>query len=82
MKVKLFATLKERAKRDEIEVTLTEALTVLALRERIATQFPALAPLMTQTLVAVNKEFAFNADTVQPNDEVALFPPVSGGKEY
>lgn len=81
MKVKLFATLKERAKTNEIEVVLDSALSVLALRETIARQYPTLAPLMTQSLVAINKEFAFNADTVQPTDEVALFPPVSGGKE-
>ena len=80
MKVKLFATLKERAKANEIDITLDTALSVLALRETIAAQYPALAPLMTQTLVAVNKEFAFNADLVQPTDEVALFPPVSGGR--
>ena len=79
MKVKLFATLKERAKTNEIEVVLDSALSVLALRETIARQYPTLAPLMTQSLVAINKEFAFNADTVEPTDEVALFPPVSGG---
>jgi molybdopterin synthase catalytic subunit len=33
--------------------------------------------------VAVNKEFAFADTLLQPGDEVALFPPVSGGSgEY
>ena len=81
MKVKLFATLKERAKTNEITVDLDGPITVRALRDVIAAQHPVLAPLMTQSLVAVNKEFAFNADTVQPTDEVALFPPVSGGNK-
>ena len=79
MKIKLFATLKERAKANEIAIEMNSAMSVGSLREAVAQKFPALAPLMQQTLVAVNQEFAFNNDTVQPTDEVALFPPVSGG---
>jgi molybdopterin synthase catalytic subunit len=80
MKVKLFATLKDRAKASEVAIDMPQALTVQMLRAVIATQFPQLAPLLPQSVVAVNKEFAFNHDTVQPTDEVALFPPVSGGQ--
>ncbi len=29
--------------------------------------------------VAVNQEFARAGDPVSPNDEIALFPPVTGG---
>ncbi|MDN5603599.1 MAG: MoaD/ThiS family protein, partial [Staphylococcus equorum] len=29
--------------------------------------------------IAVNEEFVKNDDIVQPNDTVALIPPVSGG---
>ena len=79
MKIKLFATLKERAKANVIAVAIERTTTVRQLREIVATQYPSLAPLMQQTLVAVNQEFAFNDDAVQPHDEVALFPPVSGG---
>ena len=76
----MFATLKERAKTNVIAVPINTTTTVRQLREAVATHYPALAPLMQQTLVAVNQEFAFNDDVVQPSDEVALFPPVSGGK--
>jgi molybdopterin converting factor subunit 1 len=82
MKIKLFATLRDRAGAPEITVTTRERLTVRELRQTVAAQYPALAVLMAQTLVAVNQEFAFNADTVQADDEVALFPPVSGGHDY
>lgn len=75
----MFATLKERAKANVIAVPINTTTTVRALREVVATHYPTLAPLMQQTLVAVNQEFAFNDDAVQPSDEVALFPPVSGG---
>ncbi len=80
MKIKLFATLKERAQAGEIELAVdSDGLTVAALRQTVAQQYPALAPLVQQALVAVNREFAFNSERVKPNDEVALFPPVSGG---
>jgi molybdopterin synthase catalytic subunit len=79
LEIQLFATLKERAKANVIAVPINTTTTVHALREAVATHYPALAPLMQQTLVAVNQEFAFNDDAVQPSDEVALFPPVSGG---
>jgi molybdopterin synthase catalytic subunit len=79
LEIQLFATLKERAKANVIAVPINTTTTVRALREAVATHYPALAPLMQQTLVAVNQEFAFSDDAVQPSDEVALFPPVSGG---
>jgi molybdopterin synthase catalytic subunit len=79
MKIKLFATLKDRANTSEIVLSTTGNLTVRELRQAIAAQFPSLAALMPQSLVAVNQQFAFNDDTVAEADEVALFPPVSGG---
>ncbi len=78
--IKLFATLKDRAKAAEVSVEVGDAgLTVAVLRRELARQYPALAPLVPQALVAVNREFAFNADPIRAADEVALFPPVSGG---
>ncbi len=81
MKIKLFATLKDRAGSSEIIAVTPDSLTVHELRVAVAEQYPALAALMTQTIVAVNQEFAFNAETVHASDEVALFPPVSGGAD-
>jgi MoaE-MoaD fusion protein len=82
MNIKLFATLKDRAQAGEIAVATPDSLTVRELRSIVSTQFPALAALMTQTLVAVNEQFAFNDDVVKSADEVALFPPVSGGVDF
>jgi molybdopterin synthase catalytic subunit len=77
--VLFFATLKERAGRASAPVTLNGAATVAALKAQLATDLPALAPALPSALVSVNHEFAFDADTLQDGDEVALFPPVSGG---
>jgi molybdopterin synthase catalytic subunit len=79
MQIKLFATLKDRARAGEITVHTGERLTVRELRAAVAAQFPQLAALMPQTLVAVNQQFAFNDDRIESGDEIAMFPPVSGG---
>jgi molybdopterin synthase catalytic subunit len=49
------------------------------LLDELSTRFTELAPALPTALVAVNKQFAFADTPLQPGDEVALFPPVSGG---
>jgi molybdopterin synthase sulfur carrier subunit len=78
-KIKLFATLKEAAGVPEIEVSFPDGITVDALRHHVGLAFPALAELAARSVVAINREFAFDEDTVRTADEIALFPPVSGG---
>ncbi len=79
MKIILFATLRDRAKAGVVEIALDGPISVAGLRGEVARQHTALAELVPQSLVAVNLEFAFDEDMVKPGDEVALFPPVSGG---
>lgn len=81
VRVRLFASLKDRAGREHVTVQVDEPLTVDGLREALAAEYPALAPALPTALVAVNQDFAFPQTPVQAADEVALFPPVSGGGE-
>lgn len=79
LNIKLFATLKDRAGQRSVSVPLEETMQVERLLERIAAAYPTLADALPSCVVAVNRQFA-NPDTpVQVGDEVALFPPVSGG---
>jgi molybdopterin converting factor subunit 1 len=80
--VRLFATLRDRAKTNQLDVELADGATVTTLRERLAADHPALAPSLPTSLVAVNQEFAFADTLLHPGDEVALFPPVSGGTDW
>ena len=59
---RLFATLRDRAKANQVTVELADGATVGALREKLAADYPALAASLPTCLVAVNQEFAF-ADT-------------------
>jgi len=80
--VQLFATLRERAGAKSVAVEIPEGATVAQLVERIATDYPTLAPSLRTTIVAVNQEFAFPPTPLKAGDEVALFPPVSGGSDF
>lgn len=81
LSVKLFATLKDRAGRESVSIALPEPATVQDMLNAIGEQHPALAPALPTALVAVNKDFAFPDTAVTASDEIALFPPVSGGAE-
>jgi len=78
--VKLFATLKDKAQASHLALELPQVQPrVSDLLAEIVVQKPALAPSMKSVLVAVNKEYAFPEQVLAPCDEIALFPPVSGG---
>lgn len=77
--IRLFATLKDRAGNGRIRVSLAQPATVADLRIAIAAAHPALAGALDSALVAVNRDFAGPETAVAPGDEIALFPPVSGG---
>ena len=79
LEIRLFATLKDRASSDRIQISLAEPATVQMMLAEVTAVYPALAPLLPTCLVAVNKAFADPSAPIQPGDEIALFPPVSGG---
>jgi MoaE-MoaD fusion protein len=79
--VLLFATLKDRAGANRLSVTLSaEQATLNDLRAALSSDHPALAEPLESAVAAINQEFAFKGDIVRDGDEVAFFPPVSGGQ--
>jgi molybdopterin converting factor subunit 1 len=77
--VRFFATLRDRAGDDAVDLVLPNEASVEHLLSQLAENYPALDPALPSALVAVNHEFAFQEDLLADGDEVALFPPVSGG---
>ncbi len=76
----LFATLKDRAGTNRLPLALPGAEATLdEVRFTLTTLHPALTEILGSAVAAVNQEFAFPADRVHDGDEVAFFPPVSGG---
>ena len=79
--VLLFATLRDLAGRKRVTVTLPdETPTVSVLRQALIARYPDMQANFASALAAINEEFAFPDDRVQAGDEVAFFPPVSGGQ--
>ena len=77
-----FASLKERAGIQKAELESANPITVLELKHRLSDQFPPITPFLPNCVVAINQQFAFDADSVPDGAEVALFPPVSGGSNF
>lgn len=77
--VKFFARARDLAGAETLTVDIPEGGTVALLRRALSAVCPALAPLTPHLLVAVNAQYAGDAATIRPGDEVACFPPVSGG---
>ena len=78
--VLLFATLKDIVGRQRVTVTLPDAqATVADVRGALLALHPQIEANLKAAIAAVNQEYAFAEDTVRDGDEVAFFPPVSGG---
>ena len=74
VRIRLFAQLRERAGRPEVEVELPEGALVrdaIAAVGDVAAGFPV--------VMAVNREYAREDVVLHAGDELALIPPVSGG---
>jgi molybdopterin synthase sulfur carrier subunit len=72
--VRYFASIRERFGKNEESVELQGISSVAEVWARVAGE-----PLAANTLVAVNHEYARPEQPVRPGDEVAFFPPVTGG---
>lgn len=79
VKVLYFATLRARAGVREEGLELPERATVAQARERLTQRRPELAAALESAVAAVNREFARPEDVLREGDEIAFFPPVSGG---
>jgi molybdopterin converting factor subunit 1 len=81
VRVRLFARARDLAGVDCVAAELPAGATVMTLRRELAEVVPALIGLLERCAIAVNGEFAGEAQPLPPGAEVALLPPVSGGQE-
>ena len=73
--VKYFASLRDQLRRSEDSLPAGEGLTVAEVWSRL---WPD-TPLPPMILTAVNQEYRGLHHPVKDGDEVAFFPPVTGG---
>ena len=79
IKVLFFATLRDRAGINYVDLEIPVDTTVQDLKELVVDAYPGLKETMETVVISVNREFAFDESIVPENAEVAMFPPVSGG---
>ena len=77
--VHLFATLRQQAGWKENTIDVPTGATVGDLLRHLEQNFATLHLVGRSLYAAVNQEYAQLDQVLQPGDEVALFPPVSGG---
>jgi molybdopterin converting factor subunit 1 len=80
--VLLFATLKDLAGRNRLTLTLPDSGTVGDVKRALVLLHPHMDAHVQAAIAAVNEEYAFPNDAVHDGDQVAFFPPVSGGSGY
>ena len=79
VRVRLFARYREALGRERLEVDLPEDGTVESAWSVLADRHPELAPYRPFTLFAVGQDYVSPEHRLHPDDELCLFPPVSGG---
>ena len=79
VRVRLFARYREALGRERLEVDLPEDGTVESAWSAVAERHPELAPYRPYTLFAVGQDYVSPEYRLRPDDELCLFPPVSGG---
>jgi molybdopterin synthase catalytic subunit len=79
VKVLFFGAARDAAGQGEVELKLPGASTVESAVKQLREQFPDLNRFGRSLLVALNEEYATRERLLASGDELALFPPVSGG---
>ena len=81
IQVRLFATLRQLAGWPKQVIDLPEGSTVADALAELDRRYPQLAVGKRTIYVALNQEYAHREQVLHEGDEVAIFPPVSGGAE-
>ena len=79
IKVLFFASCRDIVGTKELDLEVQEGFRVGDLKRNLLEEYPRLAALNDVLSVAINAEYVDESALLNPGDEVAFIPPVSGG---
>ncbi len=79
VRVRLFARYREATGRERLDLDLPEDGTVESAWTAVVHRHPELEPYRPFTLFAIGHDYVEPDHPLRPDDELCLFPPVSGG---
>ena len=81
MKIKYFAWIKDITNVEEEVINSIQIKNLDEFKTYIVKKYPDLKKHMDKEILrfAVNQEYITKSTTLNVNDEIAIFPPVSGG---
>ena len=79
IRVLLFARLRELAERDDFEMEVPDGSTLGEVWSRLQAEQPGLKAFSHPPLMTRSQEYASPETVLEAGEEVAFFPPVSGG---
>lgn len=79
VRVLFFGMVKELAGKSEDELNLQNGASVRDVLQHYEAQLPQLKKLQSSLALAVNQQYASPGTVLNPDDEIAILPPVSGG---
>jgi len=83
MQVRLlfFASLKDIVGSRELRMDVPQGSTVADLLFRLEGRYPQMKEYRSVILTAINEDYVDKSTQISEGDEVAIFPPVSGGSK-
>jgi molybdopterin synthase catalytic subunit len=81
VKVRFFASLRQAVGQAALERQIPLGSTVAGLRQDLTAEYPKLPAASGAIYAAINRAYAGDGTVLRDGDEVAFFPPVSGGQE-
>ena len=81
MRIRYFAWIKEITKKDDEVIDANHPKTLEELKEHLGKLYPELKKHLLKDVLrfAINQEYVSKNLNLKTIDEVAIFPPVSGG---
>src|ERR1044071_9732073 len=79
IRVLFFGAARDAVEADQLELAVEAPATVQSAFQNLKARFSMLERFERSLLFAVNQEYATPDTQLKENDELALFPPVSGG---